>query len=328
MSKTWRIAIMALLAGILLPGCDKTAPEKLNLCQDGSIVPLLMFTQEKGYFQKENLDIAFHPLGDGKNAVASLLAGRCDAAVVSEAAIAQYSQNRPDFSIIATLGTSDNASRIVADRRRGINSASDLKGKRIGVRRGSISHMFLDTLLKKQGIGTEQVSIRFFEPQLLSEALTRGQIDALASTDIYLMEAANRLGDNATVIEEPGLSRNSFAVIFRNGGLKPGAESANRFLKALARGETTASRNIDEIARIISRRRDISEKFSKDLINHHRIELSLPQHLLITLDDNYYWMQEQGILQSGRAPNHLDIIDRSLLERIAPSSVRIQKRQR
>lgn len=318
--------LLIILVLCCLAGCNSgKEPEKLNLCQGGILNPLILLAQEKGYFAKEGLELAFLPTGDGKLSMEAFLNGSCEATVVAEPPIVAAAQKRSDFSIIATVNSSDNATRIVADRRRGIASVGDLKGKRIGVRKGNITHFFLDMFLKKNEIRPDQVTIRFLEPAQLAEALTRGQIDAYVASDIYLTEGVRRLGEQAVVLSEPGLCFNSSCLIVRNTFLKEKPDTARRILRALLRAEARAARNPDEVVQLVAKRRELSEQAAAEIVKQQRLAVSLPQHLLLTLDDHAAWMQEQGMLPSGKLPNFLAVINESLLRELAPGSVNIQR---
>ena len=322
-----RLIVTAILLTAMLSGCKpSTQPEKINLCQGGIITPLTLLAQEKGYYAKEGLELAFHPLGDGKLAMEAFLSGKCDAAIVAEPPIVSRAfTGNPDFSIIATVSSSDNATRIVADRRRGIASVGDLKGKRIGVRKGNITHFFLDMYLKANAIRSDQVTFIYLEPAQLSEALTAGKIDAYVASDIYLTEGTRRLGEHAIVLSEPGLCFNSSCLIVRNSMLKEKPDTARKMLRALLRAEARASRNPEEVTQFVAKRRELSEQSASAIIKQQRLAVTLPQHLLLTLDDHATWMQEQGMVPTGKRPEFLKLINETALKELSPGSVSIQR---
>jgi len=297
---------------------------KINLCQDGTIAPLLLLAQEKGYFGDEGIEITYHPMGDGRLAMDSFLEGKCTVAVISEPTIAARIPGRQDFSIIATIGSTDNGSRIISDRRKGMTGGSDLKGRRIGVRKGEISHYFLDMYLRKNALRPEQASIRFMEPQYLSEALLRGQIDAFASSDIYLTEAARRLGENAAVLSEPGLCLNHSFLLLRKSTLKERPAVAEALVKALLKAQTRAESDPDELAGFVAKRRELSAQAAKELVSHHRLRVELKQQMLPGLDDYTAFMQEQGQAQSSKGYGFMALTDDSPLRKVRPAAINIR----
>lgn len=317
--------VTGMVAVLALAACNKTGPpEKIDLCQGGIITPLTLLAQEKGYYAKEGLELAFHPLGDGKLAMEAFLAGKCDAAVVAEPPIiAKTVAGVTTFNIIATVATTDNATRIVADRRRGISVAGNLKGKRLAARKGNVTHYFLDLYLKQHEIGPDQLTIRFVEPAQLAEELVQGKIDAYAASDIYLFEGIRRLGEHAVVLSEPGLSFNSSYLLVRKETLTQKPELARKLLRALLRAEARAARNPDEVIGFVAKRREISEQMASDIVKQQRLAVTLHQHLLLTLDDHTVWMQDQGMITSTVRPDYRTIINDSFLRELSPAAVTI-----
>ena len=317
--------ITAVLLTVLLLACNRSnEPLKISLCQDGTIAPLLLLAQEKGYYGIEGLEISFHPMGDGKLAMDAFLDGKCDAAVIAEPAIVERLFKTQDFVIIATVGSSDNASRIVADRRSGIKTAKDLKGKKTAVRKGEISHFFLDMFLAKNDIRPEQVTIKFLEPQQLSEALITRQIDAYAASDIYLAEGVRRLGDNAVVLSEPGLCRNSSSMLLKKSDLKARPNIAASLLKALLKAEKRAAEAPEELVSLVAKRREISVESARSIITEQNLVVSLPQQMLPGMDDYAVWMKEQGLAPSGRYQGVTGIIEDTALKNLSPAAVTIK----
>lgn len=317
------LLIVFLMLSFCISGCNNTPTEKITICQGGIILALPMLAIEKGYFEKEGIEVSFKPTGDGKLAMDEFMAGKCDALTVGEPPIVKRALEKSDFAIIATVGSSDNATRIVADKRRNISTAADLKGKRVGLRKGNITHFFFDMYLKKHNITPEQLSIRFLEPPQLPEALSRGQIDAYAASDIYLYDGIKRLGERATVLAEPGLCYNTSSLVIKRSLLKEKPELAAKLLRALLKAEKRAAEAPDELISLLAKRREIPVTDAAALLKDQRLVVNLPQHLLLSLEDHASWMQEQGLAPDGALPNFLKFIDDAPLRSIKPSAVNI-----
>lgn len=315
------LAFLVLLTISACKGSSETI--QISLCQDGTIAPLVLLAQEKGYFSDEGLEMSFHPMGDGRLAMEGFVSGKCNAAVISEPSIVMGAASRPDFSIIATIGSSDSASRIVADRRKGITKASDLKGKRIGVRKGEISQLFLDMFLRKNNLRPEQVSIKFIEPQYLTEALIKGQIDAFSSTDIYLTEAVRRVAENALVLSEPGLCLNYSFLITGKSGTNTNPAITTKLLKALLLAEKRAAREPGELVSLISKRRELSGQAVQELLSFQRLHVSLQQPALTGLDTHLAFLLEQGQKVPVKGTDFISIIDEKPLKALAPEAVNL-----
>jgi NitT/TauT family transport system substrate-binding protein/sulfonate transport system substrate-binding protein len=64
-----------------------------------------------------------------------------------------------------------------------IKSISDLKGKKIGILPTRAYEVWIEEILKANGVAVEDVIIRQVKPNLQADALNNGSIDALFTND-------------------------------------------------------------------------------------------------------------------------------------------------
>src|SRR5207245_866472 len=84
-------------------------------------------------------------------------------------------------ALIAVANEDPRAVGFVARKDSGVGSLSDLSGKTIGFFRGSTSHYAVLTVLKRQGIATNQVKLLQLEPAQQVAAMMNRQIDVAAT---------------------------------------------------------------------------------------------------------------------------------------------------
>ena len=134
------------LAGCFSTGGEsaprRTQPVEISFCQGGVITLLPLIAQSQGFFEKRGITSRMIMKQDGKLALQGLLLGECSFAICGEPPLVAGSFTRQDFVVLASINLSDNATKILARRDLGITTANDLKGKRIGVRKGTISHFY------------------------------------------------------------------------------------------------------------------------------------------------------------------------------------------
>ncbi|MFB4319433.1 ABC transporter substrate-binding protein [Actinomadura sp. 21ATH] len=75
-----------------------------------------------------------------------------------------------------------------------IRTPADLKGRRIGVAKGSSAHYHLLTVLKKAGLGFKDVQPQYLAPPDAMAALSRGGLDAWAIWDPYTAQGQTQAG--------------------------------------------------------------------------------------------------------------------------------------
>jgi len=88
--------------------------------------------------------------------------------------------------------------QVIALRDQGISLPGDLKGKRIGVFRGSNAEFFLGRFLLLNGLSLEDVNIVNLSPLAMAEALTGGRADAVMVWEPVAFDIKKKLG-NKTV---------------------------------------------------------------------------------------------------------------------------------
>ncbi|MQP64655.1 transporter substrate-binding domain-containing protein [Niveispirillum sp. SYP-B3756] len=122
----------------------------------------------------------------GPDVMQAILAGELDVgATASEAAISGRANGAPIYIV---AGFAKGGARLVAAADSGIKSVADLKGKKVGVTRGSIQEVLLAAELDKAGLsssdrGDKDVTITYLGYPDLNQALLLKQLDAIMQTE-------------------------------------------------------------------------------------------------------------------------------------------------
>src|ERR1700704_6686585 len=160
------VAAVAALAQIL----PASATEKLKLAQNQApISGVSIVADRKGFFAKNGLDVEVFNFTTGKQCLDTVMGGGADIATTAEApttAAAMSGQKiaflpRTESSYIKTL-TATGA---------GIRKPADLKGKRIAFTAGTGGEVYTMQLLKKAGLGKDDVTLINLRPQDMVAAL-------------------------------------------------------------------------------------------------------------------------------------------------------------
>ncbi|MFF5264058.1 ABC transporter substrate-binding protein [Actinomadura viridis] len=97
----------------------------------------------------------------------------------------------------ADLGLTGQAILVPEDS--AIRAPADLKGKRIGVAKGSSAHYHLLTVLKKAGLGFTDVQPQYLAPPDALAAFSQGRLDAWAIWDPYTAQGQTQAGGRVLV---------------------------------------------------------------------------------------------------------------------------------
>ncbi|HYF81595.1 MAG TPA: MetQ/NlpA family ABC transporter substrate-binding protein [Clostridia bacterium] len=133
----------------------KKAAQTLNFGAIGSVevIPIII-ADEKGYFEKEGIDVNFQSFKSAKDRDAAFQSGNLDGIICDEVAICLY-QNA-DFDVKIT-GLTDGNFMLIANPNSGIKSINEMKGKSVAISENTCIEYTLDTLLEKNSLKPEDV---------------------------------------------------------------------------------------------------------------------------------------------------------------------------
>lgn len=333
-STTWIAAILVIAATVSACSRSSEKPEtaaapkqteKVTICQGGVMAILPLIAQGQGFFDKSGVAVQLINKKDGKLALDALLAGECTFAICGEPPLVANSFKRDDYAIIASVSTNENATKIIARKDLGIKSPQDLKGKIIGARRGTLSHFFLEQFLKKNNIRSNEVTIKFLEPNEFNESLANGEIAAYSGTDELVAAGKSKLGEKALIMSEPGLCFSSISLVTRKEYAASHPESVRSLLKALILAEEFMKNRPDEAIALVQKEKGLSRADLEAILKDQLLRVTLQKTMLLTLEDHAKWMVENKVTDKSAIPNMLKIIDPKALKALNPSAVSINK---
>ena len=329
-----RVMSVGLVLLLLTVGCkrqeepasqaEKGAPAALTFCH-GSVTDILpRIALEQGFFSEEGLTVTLKDV-DGKMAFDGMLKGECNFAVSGSPPIVLTDPQQTPFTILATIMSDDDSARIIARRDHGIAKPEDLKGKRIGVKKGIIGHLFLDLFMKKYGLGQNEVVLVFMDADKLQPALVSGEIDGFSMTNKIVNGAAKSLGDNGVIFAEPGLNL-IHGILTTRPDIPLNLQVTPRVLKALVRAEEYAKSEPAAAKELVAKGATLSAEEAEAIWTRTTIEVALANDLFSHLEGQYHWQMERGgSSPSVKMPNYLDLVSPEYLRAIKPDAVSVSK---
>jgi NitT/TauT family transport system substrate-binding protein len=151
----------------------------------------LLAEEERGFFQKQGIDLQWIPGAGGGDAVRNLLSAQADVAFTDPGSLFAALDKGEKLRVIYDIYP-QNVFNVVALKSSGITRPADLKGKRVGVYSlASGTRQNLQLLLAQAGL--KESDITLVVTGLLNFApLMQGQVDATAATDTGLAVARLR----------------------------------------------------------------------------------------------------------------------------------------
>ena len=179
---------IVLVISVSCSGDAKDHPKKIRI----GLVNWIGYTpfylaEQQGYFARYGLDvelIRIEDVGLRRQAIAS---GQVDAiALTLDAMIVARDNEIPVQAILALDHSSGGDGILVAE---GLVSLHDLKGKNVAYQTGQPSQLFLYEILRKQGLGFDDVQSVFLDADRAGAAFIGGQVDAAVTWEPWLTQA-------------------------------------------------------------------------------------------------------------------------------------------
>ena len=214
---------------------------------------------EKGIFNKHGLDVKVDIYPTGVEIVNSLVGGQDDVSVLGTPPfLSGASKGMPLVMIGHLHGDALKASysggnQIVASEKSGIaeGDIAGLKGKKIGLPRGTGAETHLRGVLEQKGIPLDQVTLVNLSPGDIPTALRNGDVDAIsawepwASTALLRVPGARRIvWGGCETCYDPG------SILTLRQTIEKNPEALRRFVLAFAESQQWMRQNIDGAAEI------------------------------------------------------------------------------
>ena len=205
--KTYRFVYILVLAAFLMAACGGPAPaaDKSPLRIAVNMWPGLYpaaIAQEQGFFAKHNVQVEIHYYESYPQTYADLVVGKVDglSAIVGDVLLIN---NQTDLKFVFPVDASDGADVFIVGP--DVQSASDLKGKRLGSGFGTYGELYVRTLLQQNGISMTDVTMVNSPAENAVEAFA-SQVDAIHTYEPYASETLNKGGHIlSTSSETPNL---------------------------------------------------------------------------------------------------------------------------
>jgi NitT/TauT family transport system substrate-binding protein len=318
-------ALLILIAGFLWQTgffSRSAPPEKITI---GTILSrisgLIYVAQEQGYFRAQGLDIIVKANASSPESIQDLKAGHIDLAccgvfnLVKEACV--HGSNLCALSVLCNGQIMD----LIARRDRGIRGPEDLRGKTIGLLKGTGAEYFLGVVLTFHHIPLKEVTIVGVEPNAFGETLATGKMDAVVAWEPYIGEIFKKMGD--AVVTFPAQEKNDifWILVGREGYLKRNPAAVEKLLRALEQASKFIKEHSVEAKEIICRR----TRFPLEDWDRYplRYEIFLDQGLLLHMEDEAAWMIKNGMTDRTEIPNFMKILDPGPLLQVNPQAVRL-----
>lgn len=242
------LMLPALLAA---PAVLAQAPVKMTIATgvDPSFAPYYV-AREGGFFERNGLDVTVNTGPSGSAMVAFLVGNQINSAYGAEQA--GVSAHLVDANVVAVAeGTA--LLRWISVLARNIPDMEGLKGKRVGVARGTGSETFWLSVVSKLNLNPADYTIVNVEAPEMVAALERGNIDAFAVWEPWPTRAMRAIPNTKILVSNDAIQIVRNFVYMNKGWATANADTTQKFLRALIQAQEFIASNPDQAAQQVSR---------------------------------------------------------------------------
>jgi NitT/TauT family transport system substrate-binding protein len=301
---------------------ENPASLTISLKPDETCV-LIYIAEDRGYFIDNGLNVTRQEYESDAAALQGMVMGEADISVSAEYPVVKAAFHRENISVIGNIQKLQHW-YVIGRVDRGIQSISDLSGKRIGVARMSIGEFYLGRFLNLNEIGIDEVTlvdISFSQPPV---ALANGDVDAVIAPQYYIDLIEEQLEGN--IVIWPGQSNQAVYMVAasRNDWIASHPELIRKFLDALSQAEDYITYHPAEAQTIVQMRLHYTDEYMASMWANQQFSLSLDHSLLIAMNDEGHWMINNYLTDERTIPNFRDYLHTTGLVEVKPRAVNIR----
>lgn len=282
---------------------------------------LLYVALNQSYFENNGLNVMIKNYDSGVTAINGMLNGEANIAEAAEFPFVSAIMGNESISVIACNDKFEN-DYIVCLQSHGIHNISDLKGKTVGLARGTIVEFYLGRFLQLHSISLQEVTLVNLKPAEFVNTLAAGTVDAIAAWQPYINQMQNEVAD--TISWPVQNSQAVFGVLIcENDWLYQNANVIQRFLQSLKQAEDYIINSSDNAKVIIQNQLYYTNEYIQTVWPQHSFSLSLDQTLIMAMTDEAQWLITNRLVAADYIPDFADYIYTDALMAVKPQSVNI-----
>jgi len=215
---------------------------------------------------------------------------------------------------------------VIGRKDHGIEKVSDLKGKKIGVVRGTILEFQLGRFLELNGVNPADVTLVHGTLPQSASAIANGDVDAVMSIPPFTTSIQKQLGANAALWSAQNIQPFYALVLADNDWIKQHPKTVERFLMAMKQAEEFIINHPDEAKDILRKKLNFSDEEIGRVWSENQFSLSLDQSLILAMEDEARWMIQNNLINETTIPDFPDYLYLNGLQVIKPEAVNIIRR--
>jgi ABC-type nitrate/sulfonate/bicarbonate transport system substrate-binding protein len=258
----------------------------------------------------------------GQAAFAKVMSGKADFGTSSDSVIAFQSLNKHSFVTHAMFVQSDNDVKLITRSSDKIESVMGLKGKKVGVTKGTASEYLLSTLLAIEGLTMDDVELYDYKPEQLVQGFSIGEIDAIVSWEPFAFQLSQSIDNKVKIHDTKSLSTLSFNLISQTADSQL-VEKAKCVIQGLQTAINYIVSHPKESKKIVIDELNLDPVFIEWVWPDYIFKLGLNQSLILNIRSQATWAVETQMREYKGVPNSEHFVDSRALLQVEPGAVNI-----
>jgi len=322
------LGVVVLLTSACRPAASPQPPPPAHqavtiACGAEMLGGLVFLAESRDCYRAAGLQAEVRTFPSGKLALEALLRGEVSIAACASTPFAFASLGVSDLRVLAVIGSSDNEIKVVARCDHGILNPADLRGRKVATQPASTMQMFLHLFLLKHRLLESDINLSFDSPDALPQALIAGACDAAAIREPQISPVVAALGTNAVVFAARGLYVKYYMLVTRAAFLQQEPATVRAVVRALLQAETLAATDPVATQTTLGKRFAIAPAAMANLWPDVDLHVSLPQALILALEDEARWATQAGWAPGRELPNFLPMLHLPTLLELKPDEVTV-----
>jgi len=276
--------------------------------------------KEAGIFAKNGLDVSINTGPSGSAMVPFLINDQVDAAYGSD--LAGVINHNIDPKIVAVAdGTVLIRWESVISRN--APDFASLKGKKIGVPKGTGAEIFWNGVMKKFNLTPSDYTVVDIEAPEMVAALERGDINAFAVWEPWPTRALMSISGTKALANNEDIVQNRNFVYMNRGWIERNRDTATRFVRALCEANDLILSDRPAAAQMVAKFLNMPLTLATELMPKVGYDMYWHDESLHAIKDSEDLLRARGKM---KAPlDYNDYVYTDLLKAVRPEAVRITK---